>query len=110
MGAWSDAAIWAIIVVLGIGTYLLRWSFLGAMGNRPVPEWAQRALRYTAVAVLPALAAPQVLWPAATGGRPDAVRLAAAAVTVVVGLVTRHTLSAILGGGLTVGVLTWLTA
>ena len=37
----------------------------------------------------------------ATGGRPEPARIAAAAVTVLVGLATRNTLAAILGGGLT---------
>ncbi|HRO16513.1 MAG TPA: AzlD domain-containing protein, partial [Paracoccus sp. (in: a-proteobacteria)] len=82
MQAWSDAAIWLVILVLGAGTFLIRWSFLGAVGNRPVPEWAQRVLRYTAVSVLPALVAPLVVWPAATGGRHDPVRITAAVVTV----------------------------
>lgn len=95
----SDLKIWTVIVVLGIGTYLLRWSFLGAIGNRPIPVWAERMLRYTAVAVLPALLAPLVVWPAATGGQPDPARLTAAAATILVGLFTRNTLAAILAGG-----------
>lgn len=108
MDGYSDATIWAVILILGAGTYLIRWSFLGALGDRPVPEWAQRILRYTAVAVLPALIAPQVVWPAATGGRPDPARLLAAGVAVAVGLATRHTLSAIVSGGLTLALGQWL--
>ena len=68
------------------------------MGNRPIPTWAQRLLRYTAVAVLPALVAPAVMWPTATEGRPDPVRMATAAATVLVGLFTRNTLAAIVAG------------
>ena len=45
---------WLLVVVLGIGTYLIRLSFLGLLGNRPLPLWLVRSLRYTAVAVLPA--------------------------------------------------------
>ena len=55
----------------------------------------------TAVAILPALVAPLVLWPAATGGAPDPARLTAAAVTVAVGLLTRNVLAAIAAGVLT---------
>lgn len=96
--AYSDLTIWLVIVVMAAGTFLLRWSFLGAVGNRPIPPWAQRLLRYTAVAVLPALVAPAVMWPQATGGRPDPVRMATAAATVLVGLATRNTLAAIVSG------------
>lgn len=109
MAGYSDATIWLVIGVLGIGTYLIRWSFLGAVGDRPVPAWAQRVLRYTAVSVLPALIAPLVMWPAATGGQPDAARLGAAAATVAVGFRTRSTLWAILAGGTVLGLGTWLT-
>ncbi|MBB1492554.1 MULTISPECIES: AzlD domain-containing protein [unclassified Paracoccus (in: a-proteobacteria)] len=108
MQGYSDATIWLVIVALGIGTFLLRWSFLGVVGDRPVPEWAQRILRYTAVSVLPAMVAPLVLWPAATGGQPDPVRLAAAGATVALGLLTRNTLWAIIAGGAVLGFGTWL--
>ncbi|SDL88099.1 AzlD domain-containing protein [Paracoccus chinensis] len=108
MPGYSDATIWLVILALGIGTYLIRWSFLGAVGDRPVPDWAQRVLRYTAVSVLPALIAPLVMWPAATGGQPDPVRLYSAAATLAVGLLTRSTLPAILAGGTVLGLGTWL--
>ena len=95
---YSAASIWAIIIVIGLCTYGLRWSFLGALGNRPLPVWAQRALRYTAVGVLPAIVAPLVAWPAATQGQTDPARLIAALVAVVAGMVTRNALAAILSG------------
>ncbi len=93
--------LWVIMIGLGIGTYLLRLSFLALAGGRQFPEWALRYLRYTAVAVLPALIAPAVLWPAATGGQPDPARLAAALVTVAVAVWTKNTLWGI-GAGLAV--------
>jgi len=96
-----DMKVWFVILMLGIGTYLIRWSFLGVIGKRPVPEWAARALRYTAVAVLPAIAAPLVVWPAATGGQPDPVRLSAAAVALATGIITRNVLLAIVAGMVT---------
>ena len=98
MNGYSELTIWLIIVAAGLGTYGLRWSFLGAFGNRPMPGWAQKLLRYTAVAVLPAIAAPLVVWPAATGGQPDPARLIAAAVTIGVGLATRNVLAAVVTG------------
>lgn len=98
---YGDTAIWFTIILLGLGTFFLRYSFLGAIGNRRMPEWFLRMLRYTAVAVLPALAAPLVLWPAATGGQPDPARMAAGAATVLAGMATRNTLAAILAGAVT---------
>lgn len=100
-GGYSDLTIWVVIILLGIGTFLIRWSFLGALGNRDLPQWFMRMLRYTPVAVLPALVAPLVMWPAATGGQPDPARLSAAAVTVAVGVLTRNIILAIFGGAVT---------
>lgn len=97
----SAFQIWTIIIVLGIGTFLLRWSFLGALGNKELPEWVLRMLRYTPVAVLPALVAPLVVWPAATNGETDPARIAAASATVAVGVLTKNVLLAIIAGGST---------
>lgn len=101
MTTQSDLTIWLIIAALGVGTFILRWSFLGPLGRRKFPDWVMRMLRYTPVAVLPALVAPLVTWPAATDGQPDPARLAAAAATLVIGMATRNVLLAILAGGLT---------
>ncbi len=96
---FSAAQVWTIILVLGAGTFLIRISFLGMIGGRAMPEWLLRHLRYAAVAVLPGLVAPLVLWPAATGGVPDAARAVAALVTLAVGLWRRSVLWA-MGAGL----------
>ncbi len=92
--------LWVVMAGLGVGTYLIRFSFLGLLGNRVLPRWLVRALRYTAVAVLPALVAPAVLWPAAAGGQTDPARLAAAVATLVVGFWWRSMMAAIVAGGL----------
>ncbi len=93
-----DVTIWTVILVLGIGTYLIRLSFLGLIGDRAVPLWAMRLLRYVPVAVLPALVAPLVVWPAATGGAPDPARMTAALVALAIGAGTRSVLGAIAAG------------
>ena len=95
----NDATIWLVIVLLGLGTFLIRFSFLGLIGNRKMPDWVLRHLRYTAVAFLPAIAAPLVIWPAATGGTPDPARLAAGIVTLGVGLWTKNLFAAFFAGG-----------
>lgn len=99
---------WAVIILLGVGTFMLRFSFLGMIGGRQMPEWVLRHLRYTPVAVLPALVAPTVVWPPATGGDMDPARLLAAFATIAIGLATRNTLWSILGGGVTLYSALWL--
>ncbi|MFN4128709.1 MAG: AzlD domain-containing protein [Paracoccaceae bacterium] len=104
----DPATFWIVLPVLAIGTYMIRLSFLGMLGNRPLPTGLRRALRYTAVAILPGLVAPAVLWPAATGGETDPARLAAACVTLAVGIATRSVIGAILAGGVTLYAVLWL--
>jgi branched-subunit amino acid transport protein len=97
----SDATIWMVILGLGIGTFLVRFSFLGLIGDRPLPEWVLRLLRYTPVAVMPGLVAPLILWPPATGGALDLSRLLAATVTLLVGMFTRNVVYSVLAGMVT---------
>lgn len=94
----TAATVWTLILVLGVGTYLIRFSFLGLFGGRRLPEFVQRHLRYTPVAVLPGLVAPLVLFPEATGGMPDLARGLAALATLWVGLMTRNVLGAMASG------------
>jgi branched-subunit amino acid transport protein len=82
----GDAAFWSLTVLLGLGTFLIRFSFLGILGGRPLPGWLLVHLKYVGAAVLPALVTPLVLWPAATGGETDPARLVAAAAALVAGL------------------------
>lgn len=105
----SPSEIWLVILGLGIGTFVIRFSFLGLIGKRELPEWLLRLLRYTPVAVLPGLVAPLVLWPPATGGQPDLARLAAAAVTLGLGLWTRNVIISVLAGMITLFALLALT-
>ncbi|WP_375280034.1 AzlD domain-containing protein [Pseudooctadecabacter sp.] len=103
----NDLYIWTIIAILAVGTYLIRFSFLGLIAGRDLPEWVLRHLRYTAVAVLPGLVAPLVLWPPATDGQIDPARLSAALVTFGVGIMTRNVVAAILCGGVTLYGMLW---
>ena len=98
MTGWSSTAIWGIIAALGVGTFLVRFSFLGLLGNRDLPEWVLRHLRYTAVAILPALITPMVLWPNATGGQTDPARLTAACLALAVGYWTKNAIATIATG------------
>ncbi len=99
--SYSSFEIWMIIFFLALGTYLIRLSFLGIIGDRPMPARLLRYLRFTPVAVFPGIAAPAVIWPSATGGMLDAPRLAAAVVALVVGVWTKNVLAAIGAGAAT---------
>jgi branched-subunit amino acid transport protein len=94
----TTAQIWTIIIGLGLGSYLLRLSFLGIIGNRDLPEWVLRHLRYTAVAVMPGMITPMILFPQATGGTLDGVRLAAAMATIAISFWTKNATLTIFGG------------
>ncbi|MEM6635875.1 MAG: AzlD domain-containing protein [Pseudomonadota bacterium] len=96
----SAAHIWFIILALAAGTFLIRFSFLGLIGNRNLPDWVLRHLRYTPVAVIPGLVAPLVLWHDGVPGVLDPAQIAAAIATVTVGMWRKSLLSAILAGGL----------
>ena len=94
----SPLEVWIIIGLLGLGTYLIRVSFLGLVGDRQLTEWLLRHLRYTPVAVMPALVAPLVVWPVANAGQPEPVRMVAAVVAVAVGYFTKNVLLAVVTG------------
>ena len=102
---YSASAIWTLIALLGTGTYLVRLSFLGLIGNREMPAWVLRHLRYTPVAVLPGLVAPLAVWPAATGGDPDPARMSAALVTFLVAYWRKNMLWGIVAGATTLALL-----
>ncbi|MEM7319266.1 MAG: AzlD domain-containing protein [Pseudomonadota bacterium] len=93
--------LWIVILGLALGSYALRFAFIGLVGGRELPPWLLRHLRYTAVAIIPALIAPLVMWPAATGGTPDLSRGMAALVTLVIAVWTRSAAAAMLAGGAT---------
>ena len=101
----DKSVLWTVIPAMAVGTYLIRFSFLGFLGAAPLPGWLRRALRYTAVAVLPGLVAPAVLWPAATGGEPDPARLTAALATMIAGVASRSMLLGIASGIVTLFVM-----
>lgn len=94
----NDTSVWILIAGLGIGTFLIRFSFLGLLGGRELPAWLIRHLRYVPVAVMPGLVAPLVAWPAATDGITDPARAIAAITALAIGAWFRSVLGAIFGG------------
>ena len=90
----------AVIVTIGVGTYLTRLSFIGIIGDRTMPDWAMVPLRFVAPAVLAALVAPAVLL---KGGVVDAQpasnpRALAALVALVVAWKTKNVAAVVVAG------------
>ena len=108
MSGINDTTIWITIAFLAVGTFLIRFSFIGLIGDRPLPPYLLRLLRFVPVAVMPGLVAPLVVWPAATDGAFDLPRLAAAAATLLVGGFTKNALAAIISGMAVLYLMLWL--
>ena len=58
----SDFYTWSIICAAGAVTLLARASFIVMPPETRVPAWLQRSLKFVAVAVLPAIVLPDVLF------------------------------------------------
>ena len=94
----DPSKIWIVIFGLAVGTFFIRYSFLGLLGDRELPEWVLRHLRYVGVAVLPGLIAPLILWPEATGGTPDLARILATIAAVTIGIWKKSVIGAVVLG------------
>lgn len=101
--------VWVVIAGMAIGTFLIRYSFLGLIGDRELPVWFLRHLRYVGVAVLPGLIAPLILWPEATGGSPDLARILATVVAVTIGIWKKSVIGAVVLGFGTLYLVQYLT-
>lgn len=94
----DHTTIWTVTILLGIGTFFIRFSFLGFMGDRELPRWLTLHLNYVAVAVMPGLVAPLIMWPEATGGIIEAPRMTAAIVALVFGIWKRSAVWSVVSG------------
>ena len=96
----NAAGVWTVIVLIGVGTFLIRLSFFVLFEYlETVPEGLERALRFVPAAVLAALVAPAVIvvdgTPAVSPGNE---RLLAAGLAVVVAWRTESVLATIAVG------------
>lgn len=96
---------WVVTLVLGAATYATRLSFLAWSQERTFSPRVKRLLSFVPVTVLPALIAPVVVFPDATGGAFDPVRILAAAAALGVGLATRSVLAVIAVGLIVLSIL-----
>jgi len=106
----SPSTIWILIILAGLGTFLLRLSFLGLVAGEVSPL-VRRALRLVPAAALTALVIPALVPPAGSPatGLADWFRLIAAVVAVLVARRTGSMFLTILAGMAVVWLLTWAT-
>jgi branched-subunit amino acid transport protein len=64
---YGPLAVWAVVLVVGVATFAIRYSFVYLFGRIDgVPPQIEAALRFVPAAVLAALVAPAVVDPAPT--------------------------------------------
>lgn len=99
MNIANDWATILTIVGAGVVTLAIRVSFQILPATWVVPSWFTRALKYVAVAVLPALVLPDVLFRDVPPSElVNASRLIAAAVAMLVAWKTRHIFITVVAG------------
>ncbi len=59
----SAASLWLLFIVIGLGTFLLRFLFIYLFGKITMPYWLSRALRFVPAAALAALVFPALTHP-----------------------------------------------
>jgi len=62
----SSAGVWWLFLLIGLGTFLQRLSFIFLIGKVSMPEWLRRGLRFVPASVLAALVFPALTHPAGT--------------------------------------------
>lgn len=58
----SAFEIWTLFLAIGLGTFLLRFSFIYLFGKVEMPAWLQRGLKYVPASVLAALVFPALAY------------------------------------------------
>jgi branched-subunit amino acid transport protein len=54
LSAWES---WGVVLALGLGTFLIRYSFIGLFANRDMPTWLSHALKLIVPAIFAAIVA-----------------------------------------------------
>lgn len=85
--SWDPVVLWSAILLMGLGTFALRWSFIGWVNRFEEPAWLRRLLKFVPVSVMAGLVVAGLLSSGAfDGGKPLNPRLLAALVAAVVAI------------------------
>ncbi|MCP3973898.1 MAG: AzlD domain-containing protein [bacterium] len=100
---------WLIVLLVALGTYLTRLSFIGILGDREIPTSIERPLRLVAPAAIAAIAIPELIAPAGPVDLSfDNLRLFAGLIAIVVAWKTRSIGWTIATGMTSLWLLDWL--
>jgi branched-subunit amino acid transport protein len=107
LGLWAS---WAVVLGLALGTFLIRYSFIGLFANRDIPPWLEKCLRFMVPAIFGAIVFSGV---ALVGGQmagwPHWPRYAAALIALGVAWVTKGSMVwTVLGGMAALHLLPWM--
>jgi len=106
MEAWQG---WLVVVAMAVGTFALRFSVLGGMGERRFSPWVERGLTLVLPAIFAAIAAPMLLQVEGDPQlRANAPKIAAACVALIVATRIRNYLVPLLIGMAVLHLLQWL--
>lgn len=95
----SSAGLWLLILLIGLGTFALRLSFIHFWGRIELPQIVHRALRFIPAAVLAALVVPALIRPEGTIDLSlHNLRLIAGLLAAVVAMLTRNVLFTLAAG------------
>ncbi len=105
---------WIVVAGLTIGTFLIRYSFIGLFANRDLPPWLERSLKLMVPAIFAAIVCSGVVMVTGAngseiGGLANWPRYAAAAVALSAAIASRGSMLITLGLGMaTLHGLPWL--
>ena len=60
MTTYTSLQIWVLMVLSGLVTFLIRYSFIAAEGHYQAPEWFRSLMPFVPIAMLTALTVPDV--------------------------------------------------
>lgn len=86
LSSMDALSFWLVTLGLALGTYAFRTCFLVFIDNEKLPQWLLRHLNYTAVAILPALIAPMVVFPKDADVEASSIRAIAACFALFIGI------------------------
>ena len=92
---------WAVVLGLAVGTFLIRYSFIGLFADRVMPAWLDRALKLMVPAIFAAIVFSGVAMVGnQLAGLADWPRYAAAVLALAAAMLTRGNMLVTLGVGM----------